>query len=646
MRGRFQWCWSIAGLTVVCALLGAAPAVAFDPQVEAQNFSKGQERGAIYHTPEYQLLLRQISAQNQAAATAMQATDPERQFTTDLCGNGMDGCAGDVRLYDWGPKGYGIVKPVLFTARNGATLSGRVWATRSGPAKRPGIVITNGSVQADEQLYWFAAQTLAKAGYVVLTWDPQGQGQSDTQGAMPDQNEGTPAQSDGRPFYDGTVDAVNFFFSTPSRPYQPVKSCSSGTSHADKQSRRVAAGRNAAYNPLSEMLDQSRVGLAGHSYGAAGVSYVAQADPRIKAVVAWDNLGGTNPNKGNGIGGEEPCPADPSARAVPKITKPGLGISGDYFLPPTPNTSDPDPLAKSTHSLDYSKAGVDTGELIIRGGTHLDFDFIPNDGFPATLRGADFIAWYTTAWFDKYVKGDASADSRLLTNRWNADRPEAAVDPKGDGNMFSFYYPSRLDVRVAGKRFQSANLRSGNGLAADCEPVPFSYVDVARSPDTPRTARPCRVAVAGGRGGTVTRCLPRRLAVSHRGIGPARLGSSYKRFHRRYRAVKRGKHVTRFCVRGGGRFLVSARRDKIDLVASTARGHRTRHTGPGRGLRRPRLVGARRVRPGLYVGHIAGGGRVIYGTRKNRVSFLATVPRRQAVKPKSLARRLHAVGLR
>jgi len=643
VRGRLKRCASAASLALACALVGAAPAVAFDPLVEAQNFSKGQERGAIYHTPEYQLLLRQISAQNQAAATAMQAADPERQFTTDLCGSGMDGCAGDVRLYDWGPKGYGIVKPVLFTARNGATLSGRVWATRSGPAKRPGIVITNGSVQADEQLYWFAAQTLAKAGYVVLTWDPQGQGQSDTQGAVPDQGEGTPAQSDGRPFYDGTVDAVNFFLSTPARPYQPVKSCSSGTSHADKQSRRVAEGRNAAYNPLSEMLDSSRIGLAGHSFGAAGVSYVAQADPRIKAVVAWDNLGGTNPNKGNGIGGEDPCPADPSARAVPKVTKPGLGISGDYFLPPTPNRSDPDPLAKSTQSLNYSKAGVDTGELIIRGGTHLDFDFIPNDGFPATLRGADFIAWYTTAWFDKYVKGDSSADSRLLTNRWNDDRQEAAVDPKGDGNMFSFYYPSRLDIHVTGdRRFRSSNLRSGSGLAADCEPVPFSYVDVARSPDTLRTTRPCPVAVAGSGG----RCLARRLPVSHEGIGPARLGSSYKRFLRRYRAVRRGKTVTRFCVNGGGRFLVSARKGKIDLVASTGRGHRTRRTGPGRRLRRPRIVGAPRVARGLYVGHIRDGGRVVYGARKQRIRFLATVPRRQALRTRSLARRLHAAGLR
>src|SRR5262249_38691772 len=156
------------------------------PVVEAKNFSKIEERQTIYDTPEYQALLREVSLQNRAAATLMQATDPERNFIGHLWATGEDGCAGDVRVYDWEAEGYGIVKPRLFTARNGATISGHVWATKSGPAKRPGIVITNGSIQADEQLYWFVAQALAKAGYVVLTSDPQGQGQSDELGESPD----------------------------------------------------------------------------------------------------------------------------------------------------------------------------------------------------------------------------------------------------------------------------------------------------------------------------------------------------------------------------------------------------------------------------------------------------------------------------
>jgi dienelactone hydrolase len=489
----------LARRTVVAAIFAvslAAPVAAhaftptpFGPLVEAQNFSKIEERQAIYNTPGYQLLLRTVGARNAVAAAAEQVNDPEREFVDHVCRSGEDGCAGDVRLYDWQKNGYGIVQPVFFTARNGATLSGHVWATRSGPAKRPGVVITNGSVQADEQLYWFAAQALAKDGYVVLTFDPQGQGQSDTPGEGADQQEGVPAQSDGRPFFDGTEDAVNFFLSTQARPYAPVPSCSTGTSHAAKQTARVERGLDNAYNPFSAILDGRRIGLAGHSYGAAGVSYIAQWDPRVKAVVAWDNLGAPDPNRPFGNSGgpiEQPCPANPAARSAVPITKPGLGLSADYGLPPTPNTAQPNPTAKSTQSFAYSAAGVDSGELIIRGGSHLDFDFIPNVAFGASLRGADLITWYTNAWFDKYVKGDPAADRRLLTTRWRSDSTEGGVDPNHDPNMFSFYYQSRLNVHLRGGGvLDCEDMRAGcPGLASDGEPTAYSYLALETRPDT------------------------------------------------------------------------------------------------------------------------------------------------------------------
>src|SRR3954471_18913251 len=94
---------------LAAAALAAPAASAFDPVVEAKNFSKVEERQTIYDTPQYQLQLRTIGNQNQADALAAAAADPERQFLTDLCWNGNDGCAGDIRLYDWQAKGYGIV---------------------------------------------------------------------------------------------------------------------------------------------------------------------------------------------------------------------------------------------------------------------------------------------------------------------------------------------------------------------------------------------------------------------------------------------------------------------------------------------------------------------------------------------------------
>ncbi len=476
------------------------PPTFFNPVVEAENFSITQQRQAIYDTPQYQSQLAIDSADSTAQALATEAADPGRFFTDDLCWNLSNGCAGDIRLNNWATDGYGLVRPVLFTARDGATISGHVWATVAGPAKRPGIVITNGSVQADEQMYWYAAQTLAKDGYVVLTFDPQGQGQSDTFGQSPDQDEGVPAQSDGRPFYDGTEDALDFLLSTPKHRYEPVPSCSTGTSHAGKQNARVKAGLDAGYNPFWQLLDPGEIGLVGHSYGAAGVSYIAQWDPRVKAVVALDNLGGPGPDEGavpgsgpspQGSIGEQGCPADPADRTTVPITKPGLGISADYGLPPTPNTSLPDPGFKEQESLAYSHAGVDSGEIVIRGGSHLDFSFIPNQAFGASLRGPDIADWYMSAWFDKYLKHEPGADARLLTERWRDDPVEASVDPNHDGNAFSFYYYSRLDIGLDnGGRWDCEDLRDGcPGMVPTSEDGwsgNYSYFSIDTSPDAAR----------------------------------------------------------------------------------------------------------------------------------------------------------------
>ena len=470
----------IALLAAGLALAAPATAHAFDPQQEAKNFAKTQERHRYdYGQPAYQQQLRSDGVAGRAEGVAILGADGPtqpfgRNFLGNLCWSHEDGCAGDVRFWHWGNAADFVRKPVLFTARNGSTLSGHVWYTVSGADKRPGVVITNGSVQAPEELYGFAAATLARAGYVVLTWDPQGQGRSDTFGEGADQQDGVPSQS-GQPFYDGTEDALDFFFSDPQHVYVPRKSCSSGTSHADKQQARVAAGLDAAYNPAYNLLDTKRVGIVGHSLGAGAVSYVGQLDNRVKAIVAYDNLR-TPTTTYTCPGGSSPRPA-----SLP-ITKPALGMSADYGLVVTPNTSDPDPEAKNAATTAYSKAGVDSGELTIRGGTHYEFSFIPNPAFPATLRGMDLVAWYTKAWLDRYVKGDQKATRDLVTDRWRKDQRSASIDPDGDGNLYSFYYRSRISLD--GGKIVCEDMRKG---CPDLKPDgsgPFSYLVAAGLPDT------------------------------------------------------------------------------------------------------------------------------------------------------------------
>ncbi len=482
------------GATSTAAVLMAGPAQAqaqtemrqsFDPVYEAQNFNKTNERFLnLVALPDYQAPLRVKGLQREAEALQIIAADgPTREygrvFQGQLCWQHMDGCAGDVRLYDWGANGFGTVQPILFTARNGSTISGHVWATKAGPAKRPGVVITNGSVQAPEELYWFAAQTLAKAGYVVMTWDPQGQGYSDTFGEGVDRQDGFPSQS-GRPFFDGTEDALDFFFSAPESLYRPRRSCTTGTDHTVKHAARVGDGRNSAFNPFHALLDPSRVGVVGQSLGAGAVSYVGQLDPRVRAIVAMDNL--SAPTSG------PECTAFPATRpANPPLTKPALGLTNDYSLFAPPFTQLPDKKAKSTASSKLSTLGVDTGAIVVRGGTHFEGAFIPNPGFGSTLRGNDLYAWYIKAWFDRYVMERDDADAPLLTDRWRKDPLAAAVDGAGDGNQFSQYFFSRMDVRRRddGTRVTCENLRDGcASITADGRaPADFDFLNYVNTKD-------------------------------------------------------------------------------------------------------------------------------------------------------------------
>src|SRR4051795_10325656 len=90
----------------------------------------------------------------------------------------------------------GLQVPISYTNRYGALIRGNVFAPLPGAhdpytgaalkPPYPGVVITTGSVQGSERMYFWLAEDLAERGYVVLTYDVQGQGTSET---LPHQND-------------------------------------------------------------------------------------------------------------------------------------------------------------------------------------------------------------------------------------------------------------------------------------------------------------------------------------------------------------------------------------------------------------------------------------------------------------------------
>jgi dienelactone hydrolase len=358
----------------------------------------------------------------------------------------------------WTAEGRGRVEPVSFTALNGATLRGHVWMPpASVPRPKggyPGVVITDGSVQAYEELYFWAAQDLASAGYMVMTYDVQGQGDSDLFGSdCPGECTGVPYQQDLN-FFQGAEDSLSFFLSTSDAP--------SGGS----------------FNPYFPDLDRSKVGLAGHSLGASAVSHVGQCDRRVKTIVAWDNLRAIEDCEGVVIPEEH--------RTTKLVNVPALALTNDYAFNTQPQLTAPDPEAKTAGYEQVRAAGLDAQIIALRAATHLAYTYIPLV-LQSNQLGERMASYYTKAWFDWQLRGDRSGLQRLTATAFDDsvdvtsigagtwDPAEADPTDPYSGNVpylvegipvadaVSFYYRSAYSLRdPKGKRtLVCEDLRAG-----------------------------------------------------------------------------------------------------------------------------------------------------------------------------------------
>jgi pimeloyl-ACP methyl ester carboxylesterase len=394
----------------------------------------------------------------------------------------------------WAPA-RGRVMAVHYKNRYGAMISAHLWAPRSAyidPATHrrsrgpfPAAIFVNGSGDAEED-YWSFAEDLAEHGYVVMTFDPQGAGRSESapnpqstycdpngswrkpqemgvreHGTCAGQNDNgvdstvgqVPAvvsiAVDGRTGSQGTVDVQSLYEQL--EPNFVFGAFDAWKWLASRQNR------------WRSQIEFSRVGLIGHSLGAYAAALVANGDPhrRFRAAVSLDSYAHFQ----HGVRPTVPTLFEQSEQEL---------FSGPRLAPPS---------SEALHATrrDYAtfvSRGLAAMYVVLRSSTHQEFAYLgPEVAQPASRYGQRVATYFALAWFDRYLKGADDAGRRLLAERFDRSVDRSSIglgvwDYAAMGNSpykiagrpvasgLSYYYVSRyafdghtcLDMRVGCRR--------------------------------------------------------------------------------------------------------------------------------------------------------------------------------------------------
>lgn len=483
----------VAALSAVALTIGVAPPAtsAPDPVDDAQHMADAYGRitgpGGQLRNPAYLPALVAASTQRTVDQLLTQVASPSRLALT--AGNLVPGWnVGNPLRAGWnGTRGRS--RQVAFTNRYGALLRGTVYRPLAGArdpytGRRltgpfPGVVLTEGSVQGSEGMYAWLAQDLAERGYVVLTYDVQGQGTSET---LPHQ--ASPLHQDTLPFCDptspaaegemtgcpgvpfqqlsnfvvGTEDALDFFTSTPRHHYPnaPVE----------------GASGYSPYNPYWRSFDRSqdptptapgrttRIAIIGHSMGAAAVSKVQGTDRRVATVVALDKLAGPSSDGPLDGSGNKPVVPALAVQSEYGFTVSPWFLSGGSSLMPEPSPDGPDPHRERATGFDAWRAdGVDSMLVVPHASTHLDYTDIPLV-LPASRYGQDLTSAYVQRWLARYLK-DGTAKP-LLARSFRYLEPVGAdtwspVSLHRDA-LLSSTYCSAYSLTAGGRQRQNGDI--------------------------------------------------------------------------------------------------------------------------------------------------------------------------------------------
>jgi dienelactone hydrolase len=309
-----------------------------------------------------------------------------------------------VAAYSW--MGDSQAKPQVIVSRQDTCLNAVLYAPPEGvrTGTEPGIVIVQGAGGDSSELGW-AGRYLAGHGYVALVIVQRDQGGSEM--IAPE----VPALFvDPAALLDGGERLTQVFPGLP-----PAFNMDNAVDAAESGIDFLLSSAN----PFP--VDASRIGAAGHSEGARGVSAAQDLDGgpggRIQAIVAFDNLtadwsgdegvcSGGQPQSAV-TGGQIPFSSYPITPRVPAMGQ--ACDSGSTTLPPD---------AKEFAFGKWKAAGLPTAELVFAGWNHFAWANVPPPAANSNLDIEHQIAsYYAGAWFDAYLRGDSTGITRLLADQ-------------------------------------------------------------------------------------------------------------------------------------------------------------------------------------------------------------------------------------
>lgn len=263
------------------------------------------------------------------------------------------------------------------------TLYGEIFYPLNVSKTYPGIVFCEGHGGYISAYDWIP-KALAEEGYVVLIFDLPGQGKSE--GIFPIRSINIPI--------------LNIYFRYTFLIETPI--------HYVLREWTTATSDALTYlleeSPVKNMINNTSIGLIGHSLGGITVTETAVIDERVDAVVAL--------SQGN--------PLIISKIDVPIQFQGGCFDLGTYSIP--------------IISRCYSKANTPKELIAIEGGTHLGFSTAFGPLCPCPRWQKDICLRYAIGWFDYFLKNKTDAYETITTGTDHLSRFIKSRYNFGDGD--------------------------------------------------------------------------------------------------------------------------------------------------------------------------------------------------------------------